>query len=420
MRSRKFWRLTLPPRVLDAALAVAVAILGAIRLPGGSHQYGLFPVAAAEILAAMGLILFFRRRLPAIVLAAVAAAVVILLAMGSSVEGALLAVLVASYSAVVHGTRWLARGLTWTAVVIMSATAITTLLGVEGWPRTHLPLTTILAAAAAVLAGFAIRNQFSLRSAQLGLLAERDELLAERQQEEIQRVRLAERLRIARELHDIVAHHISVVVIRSQGAQRMATTDPAAARDVMAEVEKTGRTALEEMRRLVGVLRSGEPAADGGPDEAAAAPGARGLADAEAEAERPAAPGLADIGPLAERMRTAGLDVTIETIGKPRPVPDDVGLAAFRIVQEALTNVLKHAGPARVQVAVDFTDGLEIRVADDGRGAAAHPNGARVPGAGAGITGMTERAAAAGGHLTAGPRPDGGFRVRATIPLDGP
>src|SRR5262249_44835099 len=148
-----------------------------------------------------------------------------------------------------------------------------------------------------------------------------------------------------------------------------------------------------------GLLRSGGPAAADDEEDAAAEP------------ERSSPPGLGDIGALAERMRSAGLDVTVSTTGQPCKVPEHIGLAGYRIVQEALTNVLKHAGPAHVQVGLDFTDGLEILVTDDGRGAAASLDAAEVPGAGRGISGMSERAVAAGGSLTAGPRPGGGFRV---------
>ncbi len=245
-------------------------------------------------------------------------------------------------------------------------------------------------------------------------MAERAELAAEHKRDEARQVRLAERLRIARELHDIVAHHISVVVIQAQGAQRIAARDPARALAAMAEVERTGRAALEEMRRLLGLLRTGEL----GAGESAAVESA--VADAtwaDAESERTSLPGLSDIGVLAERMRSTGLDVTVQTKGEPCDVPDDVGLAAYRIVQEALTNALKHAGPAHATVRLDFTRGLEILVADDGRGAAARLSGSAVPGAGRGISGMAERAAAAGGTLAAGPRPGGGFQVHATIPV---
>jgi signal transduction histidine kinase len=211
---------------------------------------------------------------------------------------------------------------------------------------------------------------------------------------------LAERLRIARELHDIVGHHLSVVVIQAQGAQRMADRDAVRARAAMAEVERTGRTALDEMRRLLGLLRAGEP---------------------EATTSEPGhyvpALGLADVDDLAERMRGAGLPVTILRDGEPRDIPDDVGLTVYRIVQESLTNVLKHAGPASAVVRIGFAEELQITVTDDGRGAAADLGRPAVPGAGRGTVGMTERIAALGGNLSFGPQPGGGYRVHARIPV---
>jgi signal transduction histidine kinase len=211
---------------------------------------------------------------------------------------------------------------------------------------------------------------------------------------------LAERLRIARELHDIVAHHLSVVVIQAQGAQRMADRDATRARAAMADVERTGRTALEEMRRLLGLLRTGEA-------EAGAA---------HSGAYVPAL-GLADVDDLAERMRGAGLPVNILRDGERREVPDDVGLTVYRIIQESLTNVLKHAGPTSAAVRLCFREGLYVTITDDGRGAAAALDKPPVPGTGRGIAGMTERVAALGGTLSFGPRPGGGYRVHARIPL---
>ncbi|HEY2316164.1 MAG TPA: histidine kinase, partial [Streptosporangiaceae bacterium] len=246
------------------------------------------------------------------------------------------------------------------------------------------------------------------------------------------RATIAERLRIARELHDIVAHHLSVVVIQAQGAQRMIGRDPERALAAMTEVERTGRAALEEMRGLLGLLGSGEQA----DDRADADPRGGAVADTGAGADagadpcggtglaRLARPGLADIGALAQQMRAAGLLVTVQTAGEPREVREDVGLTAYRIVQEALTNVLKHAGPCSAGVSLAFGDKLEISVTDDGRGAAAGLSvpadlaAGGIPGAGRGTAGMRERVAILNGQLTVGPRPGGGFRVLATIPLE--
>jgi Histidine kinase len=241
------------------------------------------------------------------------------------------------------------------------------------------------------------KQQLQTRTGHIAMLADRADLLAAKQAESEHRATLAERLRIAREMHDIVAHHISVVVIQSQAAQRVADADPARAKTAMADVEHTSRTALEEMRRLLGLLRSGEPAAG---REAGTAGQLAGTAPIPDSTYVPPS-GLADIDILAERLRQAGLDITIVRKGESAGVPDDLGLTVYRIVQESLTNVLKHAGPAVVTVELEFTDRVDVTITDDGRGASAALTA--IPGAGRGMAGMRERVAALGGTFTAGP-----------------
>jgi signal transduction histidine kinase len=364
-------RQIVPPVAADAAIALGVALLG-LGSGLGMGRNGHLPVGATAALTAMGLILFARRRFSGTVVAVMAVLVATLAITHTSLEAAFIAVLVASFG--------IAEG-----------------LGADNWLGAHFPVfRTILAAAGAWLVGLLVRRQFQVRADHIAMLAERAELLAARQEESERRATLAERLRIAREMHDIVAHHISVVVIQAQGAQRVADSDPARAKAAMADVERTSRIALEEMRRLLGLLRSGEPAA----------PNSTYVPSA----------GLADIDILAERLRRAGLGVTVVRHGEPADVPEDVGLTVYRIVQESLTNVLKHAGPAAVTVELDFSDGVAVTVTDDGRGASAALTG--IPGAGRGTTGMRERVAALGGKLSAGPKPGGGYRVHATIPLE--
>jgi len=425
----------LPPRFFDACLALGAALVG-VAGEYGNMRHDPHVLTASAILAVMGLALAGRRLLPGTVLAVVAVGVVTMSVLRFSLEAGFVTVLVACYSAAVYGTRRLAAALVAAGIAIFAGTAVASAFGGRLPGGAHPPLTTLLAAAGAWLVGFVIRRQLDLRAAQVKLANEAAELTAERQREEAHRARLAERLRIARELHDVVAHHISVAVIQAQGAQRIAEHDPARAVAAMAEVERTGRSALDEMRRLLGLLRSGEPdaaeaaaeltaaevaaSARAGPDVAWNHP-AESWSEPDATSAtwlaHPVPPGLGDIEALAERMRSAGLDVAVRTNGEPCTVPADVGLAGYRIVQEALTNALKHAGPAHVAVWLDFTGGLTIQVADDGRGAAAALDGARVPGAGTGLTSMAERARAVGGTLIAGPRPGGGFRVHASIPV---
>ena len=404
-------RLIVPAWVQDAAIAVGVALLG-LASGFGAGRNGHPPAAATALLTAMGLVLLPRRRFPGAVVALEAALVATLAVMRTSLEAAFIAVLVASYSAAVYGSRLLARVLLVAAVAAVVGLGIPAGLGADQWLRAHYPVPTILAAAGAWLVGLMVRKQLQARTEHITLLAERAELLAARQAESERRAALAERLRIAREMHDIVAHHVSVVVIQAQGAQRVADSDPDRAKTAMADVERTGRTALEEMRRLLGLLRSGEPA-DG---EAGTEDQLAGTAQLPYGAYRPPQ-GLADIDILAERLQRAGLGITIVRRGEPRDMPDDVALTVYRIVQESLTNVLKHAGPATVTVELEFAGQLWVTVTDDGRGASAALSA--VPGAGRGTAGMRERVAAVGGKLAAGPRPGGGYRVHAAIPLEG-
>ncbi|MFI6709838.1 sensor histidine kinase [Nonomuraea sp. NPDC050478] len=201
----------------------------------------------------------------------------------------------------------------------------------------------------------------------------------------------AERARIARELHDVVAHHVSVMVVQADGAGYAIASDPEQARLAVRTISRTGREALAEMRRLVGVLREDE--------------GAGGGTDYTPQ------PGLAQLEDL---VRGAGVPATLRVTGTPGELPEGVQLAVYRIVQEALTNALKHGGPdARALVELDCRGSeLVVRVTDDGRGAAAP-----LASGGHGLVGMRERVGMYGGEVTAGPRPGGGFEVLARLPV---
>ena len=200
---------------------------------------------------------------------------------------------------------------------------------------------------------------------------------------------VAERARIARELHDVVAHAISVMVLQARGGRRVLQSDPADARDAFATIERTGQQALDEMRRLLGMLRKSD-------EELALAP----------------QPSLKELGKLVEWVEAAGLPVEVAVEGEPRELPPGLDLSAYRIVQEALTNALRHAGPARARVLLRYgVDNLELEIADDGVGTADHP------GPGYGLIGMRERVAVYGGELHAGPRPGGGYALRVRLPL---
>jgi signal transduction histidine kinase len=196
-----------------------------------------------------------------------------------------------------------------------------------------------------------------------------------------------ERLRIARELHDVVAHAMSIVAVQAGVAAHIIDDQPDEAKRMLENVRRTSHEALDEMRRLLGVLRGGD---------AALAP----------------APGLHDVDDLVDSMRSSGIPVSLAVTGTRVDVPGGVDLTAYRIVQEALTNVLKHAGPnVQVDVAIEYEPGtVRVEVLDDGRGAAVHADG------GHGLLGMRERVSVFGGELVAGPKPGGGFRVSATLP----
>ncbi|MEV4743292.1 sensor histidine kinase [Streptomyces sp. NPDC049555] len=233
-----------------------------------------------------------------------------------------------------------------------------------------------------------------------GLLARerREHAVALRAQETAEAV-TAERLRIARELHDMVAHSIGIVAIQAGVGSRVIDTQPAEAREALRVIEATSRQTLSGLRRTLVSLRQA--------DAATAASGRSPLAPA---------PGLADIERLVAATADAGVRVEVHRSGEQRPLPADIDLAAYRIVQEALTNVVRHAGTGQCRVSVDHGgEELSVEVVDDGHGATG--NG---PAHGFGIVGMRERVGLLGGHLSAGPRPEGGFRVAARLPLPAP
>jgi signal transduction histidine kinase len=207
---------------------------------------------------------------------------------------------------------------------------------------------------------------------------------------------LAERLRIARELHDMVAHSIGIIAIQAGAGRRVFDARPGEARDALAAIESTSRETLSGLRRLVTGLRRAEPV-----------PG-------QGHAPLGPAPGLADIERLAAMTVDAGVQVDVEWLGRREPLPADIDLSAFRIIQEAVTNVVRHAGTDRCLVWIDQQNGyLLIEVTDNGRGGDA-------AGTGYGITGMRERAELLDGDFCAGPRLGGGFRVAAQLPVPAP
>ncbi|MFC9392862.1 sensor histidine kinase [Streptomyces sp. NPDC057027] len=242
-----------------------------------------------------------------------------------------------------------------------------------------------------------------------------------------------ERLRIAREMHDTVAHSIGIVALQAGAARRVITTQPEAAQQALAEIETASRETLAGLRRMVGALRATDPEAAAAPEpdpDAAGrtttstgrttkATGATGRTEASVELPGlPEMPGLAALDRLAELTGNAGVRVAVRRAGAPCPIPPDIDLSAFRIVQESVTNVVRHSGAASCTVTVDQRDPETLAVTVEDRGPV--PGHARVspgPGSGYGLTGMRERVAVLHGEFSAGPRPGGGFRVTARLPL---
>jgi signal transduction histidine kinase len=239
--------------------------------------------------------------------------------------------------------------------------------------------------AAALFAGLAVAN----RHAAVEAIRQRAELAERTREEEARRRVESERLRIARELHDVVAHTMATINVQASVAAHVSNDLPEQAATALQAIKASSKRGLRELRAILAVLHQAD----------------------EAEPTQPA-PGLADLDALVTTVRAAGLPATVRVCGRQRPLPSAVDLAAYRIVQESLTNAIRHAGPATATVRLTFEPHqIRVEVADTGRGGAGSGDGA-----GHGIAGMRERAAAVGGTLYAGPIPDGGFRVDACLP----
>ena len=367
-------------------LLLATVVLATPVQGGSSSAARLWTVALVVPLA-------WRRSRPVASVAAVYAAGLLQVVLGTPlVVPTDLVVLVALYSVTVYGPRWAYR------TAIVSALVGAWVLGLALVVDANLG-SLVSAAFVAVLTGTSALAAWAFglvrrsRRETIGALLDRAERLEVERDQQGQIATAAERSRIAREMHDIVAHSLSVIIAQSDGGRYAAETNPAAAVRSLATIGETGRAALADMRRLLGVLRSDD-------DPSAGTPGPQ--------------PAVEDIDALVDQVRTSGLRVSLVRLGSPRDMPPGAGLTAYRICQEALTNVLKHAGPdPQVTVVVQWLPtSLTIDVSDDGRGAAVENDGA-----GKGLLGMRERAAMFRGRLTAGPRSGGGFLVRAEIPL---
>ncbi|MFI1971616.1 two-component sensor histidine kinase [Streptomyces cinnamoneus] len=342
------------------------------------------------------LVIALRRRFPEKMLLLATAAGLVQLACDISANVADFAMLVIIYTVASGGTRWASR---YALVGGLAAPAIASLR----WPDGHQSVGQAIVATAFVTVPFVLAwvlgDSVRTRRAYWAQLEEKARRLEKEREQQAQIAVTAERARIARELHDVVAHNVSVMVVQADGAAYVLDASPEQAKQALETISGTGRQALAEMRRLLGVLRT-EEGGEGG--------------------SYVPQPDVEQIGELVEQVRGAGLPVDFQVEGAPRPLPSGVELTAYRIVQEALTNTRKHGGPdvgASVRLTY-FDDGLGLLVEDDGRGAQheLYESGG-ADGMGHGMIGMRERVGMVGGTLDAGPRPGGGFRISALLPI---
>jgi signal transduction histidine kinase len=368
---------------LDLAITLAVGVvqvLGTFGAARGQPEGEPLDALAVILVAAGPVALLARRRLPVAVYFFVLSATMAYSVIGYPRGPIFLSLLISFFTVVITGHRLAAIlglaagyfGFLWLPYILGRDDAPSTaaIVGLAAW------LLVILSAAEFIR----VRRERATEAAQI-------------RQEEARRRASEERLRIARELHDALGHHLSLINVQSGVALHVNEELPEQARSALDAIRQASKEALTELRSVLEILRQGDE-----------------------QAPRSPTPTLARLDNLVSQAAAAGLTVRAQTVGEVRPLPFGVDVAAFRIVQEALTNVARHAGPATATVQIAYGDGdLTVQVDDDGRGPAHHAKS----GNGKGILGMRERVAALGGELEAGPRPEGGFRVRARLPLDG-
>ncbi len=370
-----WWR-SVPTLVADAALAAIVLAVSLVEVNANEGLDDTDPWWRTALLVGMAVVLVFRRRAP-ITVWLVSGAMVAAYGVGSFPDPTLpYGPLIAVYTVAAHcaARTALVAGAVSLGVVVVSLLADPHEDALD-W------MVALLSVTSAWLLGNNVRTQ---RAYAEEMAARADDLERERRADN-ERAVAEERVRIARELHDVTAHHVSVIALHAEAGQAVLPHDPARAERSLVTIGEVARTTLAELRGVVGVLRD---------DAAPLAP----------------QPGLGALTSLVDEVAAAGLPVTLTIAGSPRPIGEHVDASAYRIVQEALTNVLRHAGEATAQVTVTYGPGaVSLDVVDDGRAGSAN-------GDGHGLIGMRERAAAFGGTLTAAPRPDGGFAVHATLP----
>ena len=368
----------LPRWAADGLLALALAIptsSAAFADPGNGLRE---PAALVLPLLALSVLpLAARRYFPITVFATTLGAALAL----ELLEGTFQAQgsIVALYTVAAHSGR---RAATWAVAATVAAIGVMVLNGPRWEVIAGVALLAVYAAA------WALGDNVRTRRAYLHGLEEKADRLERERIANVRRATAEEQARIARELHDVIAHSVSVMVVQAAAAGDIFDTNPARAREALASIESTGRTALAELRRLLGTMRNGD---------ASYAP----------------QPGLSGLDDLADHVRAAGIEVDVRVEGACAPLAAGVDLAAYRIVQEALTNTLKHAAATRATVTVrHLVSRIELEIVDDGVAAT------RGDGTGHGIIGMRERASLYGGEIRAEPLATGGFGVFATLPVD--
>jgi signal transduction histidine kinase len=370
------------PKLVDGVPALWLAIIGAASAPLG-QVYLLLPIVAALTIPVV-----FRRKYPVQAFAvAVCAGAVQVLTYPRPI-GSDLAILVLLYTLAAYRPRQV-------SLVGLAVCLVGSVAAVAVWVSGPLGAVNRILLATVIFSGTALvtwvlGDSMRYRRAYLTALEDRAARLERERDAQAQIATAAERARIARELHDVIAHNVSVMVVQADGASYALRTDPERAGQALAAISHTGRKALAEMRRLLGVLRGGDERADLAP-----------------------VPGLDQLRELVDQARQAGMSVSLSLEGPPRPLPEGAELAAYRVVQESLTNTRKHGGlAAAAAVSLRYEpDGLVLQVTDDGLGAAAAAEGP-----GHGLTGMRERIELYGGTIHAGPRPGGGYQVIARLP----
>src|SRR5215216_2052453 len=382
-------RLPVSAWAFDSALALVAASLpmaffASMPVPSGV-PVGVLALGYALVLLHT-LPLVARRRFPGAVLAVCVASGLAFAALFMPPSFLGPAMPVAVYSVAAYGRRWVSLAGLVVAELGLAAVWLTPAM---------LERSTFLLFMGVIAVAWVLGHFVGVRRLYVLQLEERTAELQRAREELARRAVVEERLRLARELHDVVAHAMSVIAVQSGVGGHVANTQPKEAAKALVAIEATSRAALEELRRLLGVLRQAdEPQGDLAP-----------------------VPGLADLEGLLAEVAKAGLAVKLQVNGTRPPVPAGVDLSAYRIVQEALTNVVKHAGPARAQVVVGYGDQeVTVEVIDDGRGVVTSVSDGRA-GTGHGLIGMRERVQAFGGELEVGPRSGGGFRVAARLPL---